>query len=457
MTQENADRQPTPTPPPPGRGSNPSSGGQSQPVDPADPNAALAARVDQLRKEADARENAEQARKSEEEKKQKEREKEEKEKQDAEAANEAKRLNRIGDGTSWSGSDKIYDNLWGKWYFKGQPVKVAKYENQFGDNISNVSLGTEHLNNFGSQVDMLVNPLLWIKFGSIGAQFGISQAVSAYQRKWSDPTSRPSVPPGVFTAVAGAVSVLGVSKPFLLWANGRSIIQVSDLTDSTYFGTSVEIKRHVDSYEITLQKNAKTHMLAVAALMVGVVFIGIANLIVRLVWYNFEPELADNSIKFDPSKSKGSKTSEGASAADNKTAEKELPAATDDRLSEDWEDRWKYPKIFARDVVPLFETVWAGVLVLLENSLVRQLEWAQWRLKAMKQKLDIAKWDLEELQRRIAVLAMPFAQEGTEELDGLQTEAAELEARVAELEAGITERQAEVDELTTDIQAGEPE
>jgi hypothetical protein len=198
-------------------------------------------------------------------------------------------------------------------------------------------------------------------------------------------------------------------------------------------------------------------MLAVAALMVGVVFIGIANLIVRLAWYNFEPELADKSVTFAPSKGEGSKTSEEASAVDKKNAAKETAAATDDRLSEDWEDQWKYPKLFARTLVPLFETRWVGVLILLENSLVRQLEWAQGRLNTMKQKLALARWDLADLQRRIALQATPTAQEGTGELDGLQTQAADLEARVAELQAGLAERQARVDELTTDIKAGEPE
>lgn len=446
MTQETPDKQPPKTPPPPGRGNNPSSGGQNQPVNPADPNAVLQAKFDQLRKEVDAQQNADQARKSAEEKKQK-----------AEDANDAKRLKRIGDGTSWSGPGKIFDNLWGKWYFKGQPVKVAKYENQFGDNISNLSLGTEQLNVFGSQVDMVVNPFIWIKFGIAGAKFGAGQAWGAYQRKWGDPTSRPSFPPAASTAVGGAIAGLGIGLPFLLGAGGRTLIQLSDNTDMTYFGTSVDIKRHVDSYEITLQKNAKTHMLAVAALMVGVVFIGIANLIVRLAWYNFEPELADKSVTFDPSKGEGSKTSEEASAVDKKNAAKETAAATDDRLSEDWEDQWKYPKLFARTLVPLFETRWVGVLILLENSLVRQLEWAQGRLNTMKQKLALARWDLADLQRRIALQATPTAQEGTGELDSLQTQAADLEARVAELQAGLAERQARVDELTTDIKAGEPE
>ena len=94
---------------------------------------------------------------------------------------------------------------------------------------------------------------------------------------------------------------------------------------------------------------------------------------------------------------------------------------------------------------------------MLENSLVRQLEYAQWRLKAMKQKLDIARWDLRQLQASTMILALPFMEEATEELTNLGGETAELEARVAELEAGLTERQAKVDELTTDIKAGEPE
>ncbi len=446
MTQETPDKQPPKTPPPPGRGNNPSSGGQNQPVNPADPNAALQAKVDQLRKEVDAQQNADQARKSAEEKKQK-----------AEDANEAKRLKRIGDGTSWAGPGKIFDNLWGKWYFKGQPVKVAKYENQFGDNISNLSLGTEQLNVFGSQVDMVVNPFIWIKFGIAGAKFGAGQAWGAYQRKWGDPTSKPSFPPAAYTAIGGAMAFLGIGLPFLLGAGGRTLIQLSDNTDMTYFGTSVDIKRHVDNYEITLQKNAKTHMLAVAALMVGVVFIGIANLIVRLAWYNFEPELADKSVTFDPSKGEGSKSADVDSSTEKKPFANDSGKATDDRLSEEWEDQWKYPKLFARTLVPLFETRWVGILILLENSLVRQLEWAQGRLNAMKQKLEIARWELRQLQASTLILALPFMEEATGELANLAGETARLETRVAELEAGLAERQAKVDELTTDIKAGEPE
>lgn len=241
----------------------------------------------------------------------------------------------------------------------------------------------------------------------------------------------------------------------------------------TYFGTSVNIKRHVDSFEITLQKNTKTHYLAVAALLVGVVFIGVANLIVRLAWYNFEPKLADKSINFDPSKGdaatpepvKDSSSKDGkapatkpADSTSASTATKNNPETSKkEKLSEEWEDQWKYPKLFARTLVPLFEARWLAVLIMLENSLVRQLEYAQWRLKAMKQKLDIAKWDLRQLQASTMILALPFMEEATEELTNLGGETAELEARVAELEAGLTERQTKVDELTTDIKAGKPE
>lgn len=451
----------------PGRGKNAGAGGLDGPVDTKNPLEALTAQFNQLRKEVTAEQDAAQKEKDDETK----RLKSEADRQKRIDKNEVKRLKREGDGTSWSGT-KILDNIWGKWYFKGQPVKVAKYENQFGSNISNLSLGTEQLNVFGSQVDMVVNPFIWIKFSILGAKFAGGKAFSAYQKKWGDPTSRPSVPPALFTAASLAIPVLGMGKEAVLGAGGRTLIQLSDNTDMTYFGTSVDIKRQVDSFEITLQKNTKTHYLAVAALLIGVVFIGVANLIVRLAWYNFEPELADKSINFDPSKGdaatpepvkdsaskKSDSTTKPTDSTSASTATKNAPETSkEEKLSEEWEDQWKYPKFFARTLVPLFEARWVSVLIMLENSLVRQLEYAQWRLKAMKQKLDIARWDLRQLQASTMILALPFMEEATEELTNLGAETAELEARVAELEAGLTERQAKVDELTTDIKAGEPE
>jgi hypothetical protein len=474
MTQDK-NQTPPASLPPPGRGSNPASGGLNQPVNTTDPLAALTARFDQLRQEVTKEQDEAETRKEEETKRQDA----ENKKREAEAErqkrideNEVKRLKREGDGTSWSGPGKIVDNIWGKWFYKGQPVKVAKYENQFGDNISNLSLGTEQLNVFGSQIDMVVAPFIWMKFGILGAKFAGGKIYNAYQKKWGDPTGRPSVPPVVFTGFGLATGALGVGLPMILGAGGRTLIQLSDNTDMTYFGTSVDVKRHVDSYEITLQKNSKTHYLAVAALMIGVIFIGLANLIVRLAWYNFEPELADKSLAFDPSKGDAATpepVKDSASKAGGSTAKpsnpKSDPAPTKispdntqkEKLSEEWEDQWAFPKKFARTVVPLFEARWVALLILLENSLARQLEWAEWRLKAMKQNLEMAKWDLRKLQASTMILALPFMEEATEELTNLGGETAELEARVAELEAGLTERQAKVDELTTDIKAGEPE
>jgi len=474
MTQDKQNQIPPPSPPPPGRGSNPASGGMNQPVDTTDPLASLTAKFNQLRDEVTTEQNAAQKRKEEEEKQRKEEEKRQKAEADRQKRideNEVKRLKREGDGTSWSGS-KILDNIWGKWFYKGQPIKVAKYENQFGDNISNLTLGTEQLNVFGSQVDMVVAPFIWMKFGVLGAKFAGFKIYNAYQKKWGDPTSRPSVPPGVFTGLGLATTTIGLGLPLVLGAGGRTLIQLSDNSDLTYFGTSVDVRRHVDSFEITLQKNAKTHYLAVAALMIGVIFIGLSNLIVRLAWYNFEPELADKSLAFDPSKGdaatpdpvKDPKAKEGGSTtkptsptSDQAPTKNNSETTQEEKLSEEWEDQWKFPKTFARTVVPLFEARWTALLILLENSLARQLEWADWRLKAMKQKLDMAKWDLRQLQASTVIMDLPFMEEATEELANLGRERAELEAHVAQLEANVAKQAAKVDELTTDIKAGEPE
>jgi len=474
MTQDKQNQIPPPSPPPPGRGSNPASGGMNQPVDTTDPLASLTAKFNQLRDEVTTEQNAAQKRKEEEEKQRKEEEKRQKAEADRQKRideNEVKRLKREGDGTSWSGS-KILDNIWGKWFYKGQPIKVAKYENQFGDNISNLTLGTEQLNVFGSQVDMVVAPFIWMKFGVLGAKFAGFKIYNAYQKKWGDPTSRPSVPPGVFTGLGLATTTIGLGLPLVLGAGGRTLIQLSDNSDLTYFGTSVDVRRNVDSFEITLQKNTKTHYLAVAALMIGVIFIGVSNLIVRLAWYNFEPELADKSLAFDPSKGDAATpdpVKDSASKAGGSTAKpsdsKSDPAPTktnsettqEEKLSEEWEDQWKYPKTFARTLVPLFEARWTALLILLENSLARQLEWADWRLKAMKQKLSIAQWDLNQLVSRMAVIELPATMESAAELDNLNQEMATLQNQVVELGLAVAERQAKVDELTTDLKAGEPE
>lgn len=467
MTQDKQNQIPPPSLPPPGRGNNPASGGLDKPVDTTDPLEALTARFDQLRQEVTKEQDEAQKRKEADAQKNVE----EKDRQKRIDENEVKRLKREGDGTSWSGS-KILDNIWGKWYYQGQPVKVAKYENQFGDNISNLTLGTEQLNVFGSQVDMVVAPFIWMKFGILGAKFAGGKIYNAYQKKWGDPTSRPSVPPGVFTALGLATGLLGAGLPLLTGAGGRTLIQLSDNSDLTYFGTWVDVRRHVDSFEITLQKNAKTHYLAVAALMIGVIFIGLSNLIVRLAWYNFEPELADKSLAFDPSKGdaatpdpvKDPKAKEGGSTtkpanptSDPAPTKNNAETTQEEKLSEEWEDQWVTPKKFARTVVPLFEARWAGLLILLENSLVRQLEWADWRLKAMKQKLSMAQWDLNQLVSRMAVIELPATRESTAELENLNQEMATLQNQVVELGLVVAERQAKVDELTTDIKAGEPE
>lgn len=133
MTQDKQNQNST------GRGSNAGAGGLDRPVDTNNPLEALTAQFNQLRKEVTAEQDAAQKEKDDETK----RLKLEADRQKRIDENEVKRLKREGDGTSWSGT-KIFDNIWGKWYFKGQPVKVAKYENQFGSNISNLSLVLSH-------------------------------------------------------------------------------------------------------------------------------------------------------------------------------------------------------------------------------------------------------------------------------------------------------------------------
>ena len=336
----------------------------------------------------------------------------------------------------------LYDEIWGKWYFKDQPIKVAKLENAFGDHFSNYTFSAFKQNIVGSRIDTTFNPALFLKLfggGAADAATGLANFLSWSWNaglKWAGyysggkkvVPSRPSFPASIYTAAAYAIAAYGFGGPLFTGPAGRTNIVITDQTELMYFGTSVRIRRAVNAFEFSFKEDDKNHKWVTAVLVAGMAGLFATSLAIRLAWYDFDPVLAKQTER------------------DNSDIH-----SVDDEGIKDYESRWATPYEACKLWIPLAEGIWASLLILIDSLLARQIAWVEWRLKALRREVAQHEWDLKHLDR-IGDKLMRQNILG-ESVQDDTVSIVEIHRRLAILDEKIAKKQAKLDQYTTELES----
>lgn len=336
----------------------------------------------------------------------------------------------------------IYDEIWGKWFWKDQPIKVAKLENAFGDHFSNYTFSGYKQNIFGSRIDTTFSPLLFLKLFGVGLVDIGGQLVNLASWSWTaakkwtgfysgegkQVPSRPSFHPGIYSAAAYAIAAYGIGSPLFLGPGGRTNILVTDQTELMYFGTAVRIRRAVNSLEFNFKEKDGYHNMVNAILVAGMAGLFATSMAIRLAWYDFDPVLAEKSEK---------------------------PGFDGHTLDESglthWDDRWSTPRGVCQLVLPLVEGIWASLLMLVENVVSRQIYWVEKRLASLRRELAQHEWDLKHLDRiGDRLMRQNILGESVQD-DTISV--IEIYKRMAELDEEIAKNQSELDKYTTELES----
>ena len=325
----------------------------------------------------------------------------------------------------------IYDEIWGKWFWKDQPIKVAKLENAFGDHFSNYTFSAFKQNIIGAKIEATFDPFLLLKLFKGGvvdiASWSWQAAKERFGYNSEAEPSRPSFSPGIYSAAAYSLATYGIGGPIFMGPSGKTNIVVMDQSELMYFGTSVRIRRAVNAFEFNFKESDGYHNLVTAILVAGMAGLFATSLAIRLAWYDFDPVQAEKSEK---------------------------PGFNDHTLNEAgtrrWEDRWSTPNAACKLWLPLLEGVWAGLLLLVDNVLARQITWVEWRLKSLRHDLEQQKWDLEHTERWSSTCADLYIK-GWPGFSDTRISIVKVNQDIADLEEKIAKRQAELDQYTTEI------
>jgi hypothetical protein len=325
----------------------------------------------------------------------------------------------------------LFDEIWGKWYFNGQPVKVAKLENAIGDHFSNYTFSAFKQNIIGSKIEATFDPFLLLKLFGGGlvdmASWSWQSAKERFGYNSESKPSRPSFAPGIYYAAAGAVAAYGIGGPIFMGPSGKTNIVITDQSDLMYFGTSVRIRRAVNAFEFNFKESEGYHNLVTAVLVAGMAGLFATSLAIRLAWYDFDPVEAEKS--------------------ENKNFDSHT---LNEKGITDWEGRWATPNAACKLWIPLAEGIWASLLMVIDNLLARQVIWVEWQVRSLRRELAQQKWDIENLERWSSTCADLFVK-GWPGFSDTRISIVEVNKKVAKLEEQIAEKQAELDQYTTEI------
>lgn len=415
----------------PGRGSNPGAGGAQGPLDPTQAGSSEVARQaaeKQRQENEEVRQNNENKRQEEDKKSQ----------VDAAAAaakaaqqRKIRRDYRTENDTAgkWTeGPFEFFDNLWGKWFYKGQPVKVSKVTYSMGSSFQS-GWGAYTSNVIGTRNDIVVEPIPFflknVKGGALLAQKGYR----GYRRRWpsaENKDSAPIIPPGI-SAIGSLVGANLTPIANLVAGQGsRTTMTVGDYTILQYLGEFSMIRRHVEVMDYQLRYNTVAHKACMVLMWLGAISLMAITVAVRLAWYDFDPNIAN--------------ASEGRfSDLDNPT-EENTPL-----LQEEWEGRWKTGKLIAKSLVPAIEERWLALLIMLEGFMERKLGWLKARVAYYQADLKKKEYWVRKLNQQLLELGLQSSvsderlSEAREEIRRVVTLVQAAQAKLQESETKVTE------------------
>ena len=415
----------------PGRGTNPEAGGTKGPIDPTQPGGAEAARqaAETQRQDNEVlRQQNEQKRQDADAKRQKD-----EAQAKAKAAEQRKirrdyRTEQDSAGKWTEGPVEFFDNLWGSWFYKGQPVKVSKVTYSMGSSFQS-GWGASTTNLIGVKNDVLIEPIPFFLKNVKGGGLLALKGYRGYRRRWpsaQNKDSAPIIPPGV-SAIGSLVGANLTPIANLVAGQGsRTQVTVGDQTLLNYLGEYGSIRRHVDVIDYQLGYNTVAHKVCMVVMWLGAVSLMAITVAVRLAWYDFDTGIAN--------------ASEGRfNDLDDPT-----PANTP-LLQEEWEGRWKSGKLFAKTVVPEVEERWLALLIALEGFMERKLSYLKAKVAYYKADLKKKEYWVKKVSQQLLELGMQPGvsderlAEAREEIQRVVSSMQATEAKLRASEANVTE------------------